>query len=129
MGVHDGGQRPRQHRQSLQRLRVGVRVGLARAQAFDAVIDGYFLTEPPAVTFGSGKAAHVPLLVGSNSQEGPAEGILGRAAPTVACSAPIPLADEGWQADVTFKDGKAVLFAKSGTPPDDAIGTKPLVFQ
>ena len=52
--------------------------------SFDAVIDGYFLTEPPAVTFGSGKAAHVPLLVGSNSQEGPAEGILGRAAPTVA---------------------------------------------
>ena len=35
---------------------------------FDAVIDGYFLTEPPAVTFSKGKAAHVPLLVGLQPQ-------------------------------------------------------------
>ena len=51
---------------------------------FGAVIDGYFLTEPPAVTFAHGKAAHVPLLVGSNSQEAPASVLLGNGAPTVA---------------------------------------------
>jgi para-nitrobenzyl esterase len=58
--------------------------GSAKDMLFDAVIDGYFLTEPPAVTFGHGKAAHVPLLVGTNSQEGAAQAILGDAPPTVA---------------------------------------------
>ena len=60
----------------------------AQAAARDAparpVIDGYFLTEAPAATFASGKAAHVPLLVGSNSQEGPGSAIFGQGAPTVA---------------------------------------------
>src|SRR5258708_18104571 len=51
---------------------------------FDAVIDGYFLTEPPAVTFSRRKAAHVPLLVGSNSQEAPGSAVFGDGAPTVA---------------------------------------------
>jgi para-nitrobenzyl esterase len=50
----------------------------------DTVIDGYFLTEPPAVTFSTGKAAHVPLLVGSNSQEAPGSAVFGDKAPTVA---------------------------------------------
>ncbi len=48
-----------------------------------AVIDGYFLTEPPSITFASGHAAHVPLLVGSNSQEAAGSAVLGGAAPTV----------------------------------------------
>jgi para-nitrobenzyl esterase len=51
---------------------------------FDAVIDGYFLTEAPSVTFASGRAAHVPLLVGSNSQEAPGSAVFGDGAPTVA---------------------------------------------
>ena len=50
---------------------------------FGAVIDGYFLTEPPALTFAAGHAAHVPLLVGSNSQEAPGSAVFGDA-PTVA---------------------------------------------
>ncbi len=58
--------------------------GDAKDMPFDAVIDGYFLTEPLSVTFGSGKAAHVPLLVGSNSQEAPGSAIFGEGAPTVA---------------------------------------------
>jgi para-nitrobenzyl esterase len=58
--------------------------GDARDTPFDAVIDGYFLTEPPSVTFSSGKAAHVPLLVGSNSQEAPGSAVFGDGAPTVA---------------------------------------------
>jgi len=48
------------------------------------VVDGYLLTEAPAVTFAAGRAAHVPLLVGSNSQEAPAAALLGEAAPTLA---------------------------------------------
>ncbi len=58
--------------------------GDAKDMPFDPVIDGYFLTEPPAVTFRSGKAAHVPLLVGSNSQEAPGSAVFGDGAPTVA---------------------------------------------
>jgi para-nitrobenzyl esterase len=52
--------------------------------SFDPVIDGYFLTEPPAVTFSGGKAAHVPLLVGSNSQEAPGSAVFGDGPPTIA---------------------------------------------
>jgi para-nitrobenzyl esterase len=58
--------------------------GDARDMSFYAVIDGYFLTEPPSVTFANGKAAHVPLLVGSNSQEAPGSAVFGDGAPTVA---------------------------------------------
>ena len=58
--------------------------GNAKDMSFDAVIDGNFLTEPPSVTFANGKAAHVPLLVGSNSQEAAASAILGDGPPTVA---------------------------------------------
>ena len=36
------------------------------------------------MTFASGKAARVPLLVGSNSQEGPAQAIVGDGPPTLA---------------------------------------------
>jgi len=57
--------------------------GDAKDMPFGPVIDGYFLTEPPAVTFASGKAAHVPLLVGSNSQEAPGSAIFGDESPTV----------------------------------------------
>jgi len=58
--------------------------GNAHDMPFDMVIDGYFLTEPPSVTFGGGKAARVPLLVGSNSQEAPGTAIIGEGPPTVA---------------------------------------------
>jgi para-nitrobenzyl esterase len=51
---------------------------------FHAVIDGYFLAEPPSVTFATGKAARVPLLVGSNSQEAPGSAVIGNDPPTVA---------------------------------------------
>lgn len=60
----------------------------AQAKANDLpieiIVDGYALTEPPAATFEHGRAAHVPLLVGSNSQEAPAEAVLGDGAPTIA---------------------------------------------
>jgi para-nitrobenzyl esterase len=58
--------------------------GSAKNVHFGAVIDGYFFSEPPAMTFASGKAAHVPLLVGSNSQEGPGAAIFGPGPPTMS---------------------------------------------
>jgi len=48
------------------------------------VIDGYYFTEDPEATYAAGKAAKGPLLVGSNSQEGAANWILGDMAPTIA---------------------------------------------
>ncbi|MEO7277445.1 MAG: carboxylesterase family protein, partial [Sphingomicrobium sp.] len=58
--------------------------GAAKDMPFDAVIDGYFLTEAPSRTFLAGNAAHVPLLVGSNSQEAPGSAILGEGPATIA---------------------------------------------
>jgi para-nitrobenzyl esterase len=52
--------------------------------AFHPDIDGYFITEAPAVTFEHGAQAHVPLLLGSNSQEGYWGGLLDNQAPTPA---------------------------------------------
>lgn len=54
------------------------------AVSFSPDVDGLFLTEPPAATFARGAQAHVPLLLGSNSQEGSYTGLLGRQAPTPA---------------------------------------------
>jgi para-nitrobenzyl esterase len=45
-------------------------------------IDGYFLDEAPAVTFARGAQAHVPLLLGSNSQEGFYTAIFKQQSPT-----------------------------------------------
>ncbi|HEY0198764.1 MAG TPA: carboxylesterase family protein [Rhodanobacter sp.] len=51
---------------------------------FDTDIDGYFLTETPASTFERGAQAHIPLLLGSNSQEGYWSRLLGNKPPTPA---------------------------------------------
>ena len=50
--------------------------------SFAPDVDGYFLTEPPAATFARGAQAKVPLLVGSNSQEGYYPAILKDQPPT-----------------------------------------------
>jgi para-nitrobenzyl esterase len=49
----------------------------------NATIDGYFFPKPPLETYLDGEQAHVPLLVGSNSEELPYQVILGREQPTV----------------------------------------------
>lgn len=46
-------------------------------------VDGYFLPKSPFEIYSAGEQAHVPLLVGSNSEENPYFVILGREAPTV----------------------------------------------
>ncbi|MCW8808874.1 MAG: carboxylesterase family protein [Rhodanobacter sp.] len=48
----------------------------------DIDLDGWFLTEPPAVTMAHGEQAQVPLLLGSNSQEGLYTAILKDRPPT-----------------------------------------------
>ena len=58
--------------------------GKARDLRAGPILDGYLLTEAPSATYANGKAARVPLLVGSNSQEAPAAAILGSAPPTLA---------------------------------------------
>ena len=62
-------------------LAAGMRFGPFR---FRMTVDGYFLPKDPHDIFASGEQAHVPLLVGWNSQEGDYHAILGNAAPTVA---------------------------------------------
>ena len=49
---------------------------------FGAIVDGDFLPRPPAEIYAAGQQAHVPLLVGWNSQESDAGGVLGKDAPT-----------------------------------------------
>ena len=49
---------------------------------FALVLDGYFFPKAPADIFAAGEQARVPLLAGWNSEESPARGVLGEAAPT-----------------------------------------------
>lgn len=49
---------------------------------FSSAIDGYFFPKSPMAIFQAGEQAQVPLLVGWNSEESNARGILGQEAPT-----------------------------------------------
>jgi len=48
-----------------------------------ATIDGYFFPKLPVEIYAAGEQAHVPLLVGSNSEEIGYSGVLGREQPTL----------------------------------------------
>jgi len=54
----------------------------ARAIRFSTALDGYFLTKPVLDTYEAGEQAHIPLLAGSNTQEGPPQMVLGDLEPT-----------------------------------------------
>ncbi|MGU3390862.1 carboxylesterase/lipase family protein [Sphingomonas sp. M1A8_2b] len=74
---------------SLAALRAMPAADLLKAQgdahaSAEFIVDGLFLTEPPIDTYAAGRAARVPLLVGSNSQEGAWTSILRDQPPTVA---------------------------------------------
>ena len=58
--------------------------GQPGAPRFGAIVDGYFLPTQPRAIFAAGQQAHVPLLVGWNSQESGYQGVLGEASPTLA---------------------------------------------
>ncbi|WP_338875441.1 carboxylesterase family protein [Spirosoma sp. SC4-14] len=49
---------------------------------FSATVDGYFFPKPPAQLFAAGEQAHVPLLVGWNSEEMNYRAVLGPEKPT-----------------------------------------------
>lgn len=49
---------------------------------FSAAVDGYFFPKSPYAIFAAGEQAHVPLLVGWNSEESNSHAILGNDAPT-----------------------------------------------
>lgn len=51
--------------------------------SFPLTVDGYFLLEPAASVFAAGKQAHVPLLVGWNSEEMTWRAVLEGQAPTL----------------------------------------------
>ncbi|WP_080239030.1 carboxylesterase/lipase family protein [Spirosoma rigui] len=50
---------------------------------FNSTIDGYYFPKSPLAIFENGEQAQVPLLVGWNSEESGARGILGQEKPTV----------------------------------------------
>ena len=49
---------------------------------FPLTVDGYFFPEPPVAIYAAGRQAHVPLLVGWNSEEMNWRALLGREEPT-----------------------------------------------
>lgn len=65
---------------ALELLTTASRAGMPR---FSTAVDGYFFPEPPADIYTSGDQAHVPLLVGWNSEEMNYRALLGPEDPTV----------------------------------------------
>jgi len=63
-----------------QLLKATANAGYGR---FPVCVDGYFFPKSPLEIFESGEQAHVPLLVGWNSQESGYQGILGQDKPTL----------------------------------------------
>jgi para-nitrobenzyl esterase len=51
-------------------------------ELFPVVVDGYFFPQEPAAIFDAGQQAHVPLLVGWNSEESNFRALMGSDAPT-----------------------------------------------
>ena len=61
-----------------------IQSAVAKAQRirFDTALDGYFLTKPVTTTFELGEQAKIPLLAGSNTEEGSVRSVLGGGEPT-----------------------------------------------
>jgi len=92
------------------------------------IIDGYALTEQPSATFAAGRAARVPLLVGTNSQEAGAAAVLGNGvAPTVANYRAGLVRTLGDKADAVFalypaRTDAEVTAAATALAGDDFLG-------
>jgi len=56
--------------------------GKTRGIRFSTTLDGYFQTKPLLDVYEAGEQAHIPLLAGSNTQEGSPQMVLGEAEPT-----------------------------------------------
>ncbi|MCB9148873.1 MAG: carboxylesterase family protein [Caldilineaceae bacterium] len=70
---------------------------------FVGVIDGYFFPKPPTAMFAAGEQAHVPLLVGWNSEEMNYRALFGERAPTPENYAAVARELYGDQADALLK--------------------------
>jgi para-nitrobenzyl esterase len=73
--------------EQLRAMKAGALLAVADDKDLHALrptIDGYFLPRSPEAIYQAGEQAHIPLLVGSNSQEGDYTELLDKAAPTPA---------------------------------------------
>ncbi|WP_205214926.1 MULTISPECIES: carboxylesterase/lipase family protein [Sphingomonas] len=91
------------------------------------IVDGLALTELPAATFAAGRAAHVPLLVGTNSQEAGAAALLDQAPRTVAAYRAALARAYGARADALFalypaRSDDEVTAAATALAGDDFLG-------
>jgi para-nitrobenzyl esterase len=84
---------------------------------FTPTVDGYFFPKAPAQIFAAGEQAHVPLLVGSNSEEMGATAVLGDAAPTIEAYRSAVSRLYGAQAEAVVR---AYPAAAAGNPVLDA---------
>ncbi len=100
--------------------------GKADGLSFGPSIDGDFLIEAPSATYAAGKAARVPLLVGSNSQEAPGSAVLGDGPATLATYRAGLARTLGDKADAIFalyptKADAEVLPAATAVASDDFL--------
>jgi len=92
------------------------------------IIDGYALTEQPSATYAASRAARVPLLVGTNSQEAGAAAVLDNGvAPTLANYRAGLARTLGDKADAVFalypaRRDSEVLAAATALAGDDFLG-------
>jgi para-nitrobenzyl esterase len=84
----------------------GIRIG--------PCIDGWFLPKDPVAIFSAGEEAHVPLLVGWNSEEGNHYAILGRSDPTPENFAKAIERSYG-------KDAAAIEKVYTGSTPEEIV--------
>ncbi len=90
-------------------------------------VDGYFFPKSPGEIYAAGEQSHVPLLAGSNSEEGGAYGLLGMDDPTVenykkALKVRFPQsADEAFRNYSVSADGAPVLDAAQALSGAGAI--------
>jgi len=68
-------------------------------ELFHPVVDGYFFPKEPGEIYRAGEQAHVPLLVGWNTEESDYHGILGDQAPTRENLAAVIRKESGARAD------------------------------
>jgi para-nitrobenzyl esterase len=78
-------------------------LGTSDSDSFNPTVDGYFLPRSPEDIYAAGAQAHIPLLVGSNSQEGYWKNLLDDKAPTPANYRAAVQRQFGAQADEALK--------------------------
>jgi len=78
-------------------------LGTSDSDSFNPTVDGYFLPRSPEDIYAAGAQAHIPLLVGSNSQEGYWKSLLDDKAPTPANYRAVLQRQFGTQADEALK--------------------------